>query len=268
MNPLVKYLRTEMLPTIFCPGCGNGLILRCTVQALAELETFENMAFVSGIVCSAYIPTYIHADVAHTVHGRTLPVATGMKLAKPSLKLVVFTGDGDNLSIGGNHFIHAARRNIELTVIMVNNRIYGMTGGQVSPTTPMEAKTPTTPFGGYEPPFDACKLAKHAGATFIARWAVTQPVNLKNSIKKALMHKGFSFIEVLSTCPTYMGRYVEGAATPIETFLNLRKQTVQVESLDTAVQNDTIPVGEFQNIQAPTLGDRLLRLNIAKGEKH
>jgi len=259
LNPLAeRYLRTEMLPTIFCPGCGAGLILKCTIQALAELNVLERTAFLSGIGCSAYIPTYINCDVVHTLHGRALAVATGMKLARPDLELVVFTGDGDNLSIGCNHFLHAARRNIDLTVIMVNNSVYGMTGGQASPTTPLGGKTPTTPFGSFEPPLDGCKLAKYAGATFVARWTVAHPINLKNSIKDAFLHRGFSFVEVISTCPTYAGRYLQGLTDPVEVFLSLRRRAVVVDSLDTTVEEGKIAVGEFYKISAPTLRDRML----------
>jgi 2-oxoglutarate ferredoxin oxidoreductase subunit beta len=181
-----------------------GLILR----AIDELRMdMKKMLFVSGIGCAAWIPSpHFNGDTLHTLHGRALAFATGAKLFNPDLCVMVVSGDGDLSSIGGNHLIHAARRNIDLKVICANNMIYGMTGGQVASTTPKGAKTSTTEQGNPYHPFDLCKLVQAAGATYAARYAVTQPVALINAIKKALLHVGFSFIDVLSPCPTQFGR--------------------------------------------------------------
>ncbi|HDN79006.1 MAG TPA: 2-oxoacid:ferredoxin oxidoreductase subunit beta [Chloroflexi bacterium] len=202
------YIRTETFPTAFCPGCGHGILMGALLRAIDELELdFEKMLFVSGIGCSGWISSpYFAADTLHTPHGRPIAYATGAKLANPSLKVVVIGGDGDLASIGGNHLIHAARRNIEMTVICANNMIYGMTGGQVTPTTPTGAFTMTTPQGNPDRPFDLCKLVAGAGATYVARYSVYHIRPLIRALKKALTHPGFAFVEVLSSCPTQYGR--------------------------------------------------------------
>lgn len=203
-----RYLRPWEIPHIWCPGCGYGLLLKAFIAALEELNIDPSkLVVVAGIGCLGRIALYINAQTLHVTHGRAIPVATGVKLARPDLTVVVFGGDGDILAIGGNHLIHAARRNVEITVVMGNNLNYGMTGGQVAPTTPLEASTTTTPYGNIEPPFNAVQLAASAGATYVARWTVYHMNQLKNSLVKALSHKGFSFIEVVSACPTYYGRY-------------------------------------------------------------
>lgn len=205
-----KYMRTEMLPHAFCPGCGIGIIQRAVLMAFEELgeEEWRKTVFVSGIGCSGWTPTYFRSDAIHALHGRALPLATGIKLARPDLNVVVFMGDGDSMAIGGNHLIHAARRNIGITAIIVNNMIYSLTGGQLAPTTPMYSYTNTSPYGNIEPNFDLIELMKAAGATYLARWTTWHFVQLKNSIKKAIKHKGFSVVEVISQCPTYTGRYI------------------------------------------------------------
>ena len=163
MNPLgEKYLRKEALPTIFCPGCGHGTVLNATLRMLDKVG-LDDFLFVSGIGCSSWLPVFIKADVLHTLHGRAVAVATGLKITQPDKKVMVFNGDGDCLAIGGNHLIHAARRNIDITVVTLNNYIYGMTGGQASPGTPLNGKTKTSPYGSNEPPFDSVKLAIGAG---------------------------------------------------------------------------------------------------------
>ncbi len=204
------YLRH--LPTAFCPGCGHGIVLNAFVKALDKLVEQEkldlkNFVAVSGIGCSGWITSpYLNTDTFHTTHGRTLAFATGIKLAKPSLNVFVFTGDGDGAAIGGNHLIHAARRNIRIVTILLNNRVYGMTSGQVAPTTPHEALTTTTPLGNPETPFDIAELVKAAGATYVARYTVSQPRSITRAIMEAFDNNGFSFIEILTTCPTYFGR--------------------------------------------------------------
>lgn len=205
---LEKYLRPGVTGTPFCPGCGHGILMNHILRAIDELRlSMKKMLFVSGIGCAAWIPSpHFDGDTLHTLHGRAVAFATGAKLANPNLCVMVISGDGDLSSIGGNHLIHAARRNIDLKVICANNRVYGMTGGQVASTTPQGAKTSTTEEGNPYPPFDLCKLVEAAGATYVARYAVTQPVALIGAIKKALLHVGFSFVEALSPCPTQYGR--------------------------------------------------------------
>ncbi len=202
-----SYLREAMWPSIFCTGCGIGNVLNYTLRAIdACALDIDKVAFCSGIGCSSRLPGYIDADGLHTTHGRAIAFATGVKLADPELTVVVFTGDGDMAGIGGNHFIHAARRNLDLTVICVNNFNYGMTGGQVSPTTPVDATTTTTPYGNIEQPFDLCRLAIGAGAPFVARWTVGYPYETIQTLEAALRHKGFSFVELLNPCPTGYGK--------------------------------------------------------------
>jgi 2-oxoglutarate/2-oxoacid ferredoxin oxidoreductase subunit beta len=202
-----KYTRKDMWPTIFCPGCGNGILLGYTFRAIEDLKLdLDNVVVVSGIGCSSRIPGYINADGLHTTHGRAIAFATGIKAANPDLNVIVFTGDGDCAGIGGNHFMHGARRNVDLTVIMVNNFNYGMTGGQFAPTTPRESKTLTTPYGNIEYPFDMCEIAKVLGAPYVARGIASQPYVAIEAIKAGIMKKGFSFIEYLSPCITNYGR--------------------------------------------------------------
>jgi len=215
MNSLFEeYIRKEALPTLFCPGCGNGIVQQAAIRAIDKLGIRENTALVSGIGCSSWIPCYINMDVMHTIHGRALAFATGLKLAQPDKNVMVFTGDGDCLAIGGNHFIHAAGRNIDITVIMINNYIYGMTGGQKSPTTPMNAVTKTSPFGSIDYPLDGCALANTLGASYVARWTTAHPIQLEKSIKEGIETKGFSYIEVLAQCPVQGGKNVYGEKEP------------------------------------------------------
>ena len=215
MNELYeKYIKTDSLPTLFCPGCGNGIIQMATIRAIEAMGIREDIACVSGIGCSSWIPCYFKLDVMHTMHGRAIPFATGLKMAQPNKKILVFTGDGDCLAIGGNHFLHACARNIDLTVIMVNNYIYGMTGGQKSPATPMDAVTKTSPYGAMDYPIDGCQLALTMGATYVARWSTAHPVQLEKSIREGVEHKGFSYIEVLSQCPVQGGKNLYGEKEP------------------------------------------------------
>lgn len=206
-TPLPQYLRQDRMPTMFCPGCGIGTVVGAFSRAADELGIEPHqMVTVTGIGCTGRIGGYMVMDTLHATHGRALPVATGAKAVRPDLKVVVFVGDGDGLSIGGNHLIHAAKRNYDLTVIMVNNMIYGLTGGQASPTTPTGMKTTTTPQGNPASPFDVCKLVAAAGARYVARWSTLYPRQLKESIKKALSLEGFCFVEALSQCPPEFGK--------------------------------------------------------------
>jgi len=230
MNPLAeKYLRQAALPLIFCPGCGDGTVLNVFLQAIEEMGIFDELALVGGIGCSGWLPTYLRTDVLHVLHGRAIPFASGLKLTDPRRKVVVFTGDGDCVGIGGNHFIHGARRNIDLTVIMMNNGIYGMTGGQMAPTTPLQGRTQTSPYGNIEFPFDVCELARAAGATYVARWTTAHPQQLLRAIIAGISHLGFSFIEVISQCPTQAGRYIEGTSDPGELLALFKKRAIPVD---------------------------------------
>ena len=202
-----EWLREDRLPHIYCAGCGNGTVINCTLNAVDSMGwKKEDTVFVSGIGCSSRAPGYVATDSLHTTHGRALAFATGIKMADPDLHVVVFTGDGDLAAIGGNHFIHACRRNIDLTVVCMNNQIYGMTGGQGSPTTPMGALSTTTPYGSNEPAFDLCALASAAGANYVSRWTSYHVKELTSAVRTGLGVSGFSFIEVLVQCPTNYGR--------------------------------------------------------------
>ena len=214
-NPLRKYLREEKLPHFFCSGCGCGQVLNYFTQALEALQMdVEQMLTIGGVGCTARMPVYLKSDTFHGVHGRTLAWATGVKMHQPEIPIVIFAGDGDLVSIGGNHLIHAARRNLDVTVIMVNNLNFAMTGGQVAPTTPLGSVTMTTPYGNEEPAFDVAQLAMAAGATHVERWTTSRPVQCEQAIRRALQHKGFSLIEIVSQCPTHFGRYALKSGDP------------------------------------------------------
>lgn len=202
-----KYFRPGRLPHIWCPGCGNGIVTGAIVKAIDKLALEkDSVAVISGIGCSSRASGYLDFNTVHSAHGRALPVATGVKLADPSLNVVVVTGDGDATAIGGNHLIHAARRNIDMTVVLYNNSIYGMTGGQYSPMTPYGSKATTAPYATIEHDFDIAELAKAAGATFVARATTFHTQLLVDLIAKGIQHKGFSIIEAVSACPISFGR--------------------------------------------------------------
>jgi 2-oxoglutarate ferredoxin oxidoreductase subunit beta len=206
-NPVEPFLRMDRMPHIWCSGCGIGTTVNCFARALLECKLpLDRVAIVSGIGCTGRVAGYVAVDSFHTTHGRPIPFATGLKLANPSLHVVVYSGDGDLAAIGGNHFIHAARRNIDLKVICVNNFIYAMTGGQSGPTTPMTATTSTSPYGAYEPAFNLPHLADAAGAVYVARWTTFHVRQLTRSMGEVFRKKGFCFIEVLSPCPTLYER--------------------------------------------------------------
>ena len=206
-HPMDDLLRTERLPHIWCSGCGLGTALTCFLSALRKSGLdLDKVAVVSGIGCTGRVAGYVRLDSFHTTHGRAIPFATGLKLGNPDLKVVVFSGDGDLVTIGGNHFIHAARRNMDMTVICVNNFNYGMTGGQVGATTPVDAVTTTSPYGNYEYPFNVSALAAASGAVYVARWTVLHARRLERSILEALLKPGFTLVEVISPCPTGFGR--------------------------------------------------------------
>jgi len=205
-HPVEKVLRMDRMPHIWCPGCGIGTAVNCFAHAIIDREDLDKICIVSGIGCTARVAGYLKLDSFHATHGRAIPFATGLKLANPELQVVIFSGDGDLAAIGGNHFIHAARRNIDLTIICINNFIYGMTGGQLAPTTPLTARSTTSPYGNYEYPFNLPHLASSCGAVYVARWTVYHVRRVIKSIQEAMAKRGFSFIEILSPCPTVYGR--------------------------------------------------------------
>src|SRR3954463_3349074 len=202
-NPVEPFLRMERMPHIWCPGCGIGTTVNCFTRALlASHANLDKVAVVSGIGGTGRVAGYARLDSFHTTHGRAIPFATGLKLANPELQVVVYSGDGDLFAIGGNHLIPAARRNLDIKVICVNNLIYAMTGGQTAPTTPGSAITATAPYGVYEPAFNLVQLVESAGAAYVARWTTYHVRQLTRSMTEVLNRKGFCFIEVLSPCPT------------------------------------------------------------------
>ena len=206
-NPVEPFLRMERMPHIWCPGCGIGTTVNCFTRALLDSKAdLKKVAVVSGIGCTGRVAGYALLDSFHTTHGRALPFATGLKLANPELQVVVYSGDGDLFAIGGNHFIHAARRNMDLKVICVNNLTYAMTGGQTAPTTPSHVISATSPYGVFEPAFNLVALAEAAGAAYVARWTTYHVKQLARSMEEVLKKKGFCFIEVLSPCPTLYQR--------------------------------------------------------------
>lgn len=208
MSSLVyKYMRPEHLPQIWCPGCGNGIIMRDVCQAIENLGlSRNNTVIVSGIGCSSRAAGYLDFNTIHTTHGRAIAFATGIKLGNPNLEVIVIAGDGDVSAIGGNHLIHAARRNIGITVVVMNNNIYGMTGGQYSPTTPTGAFGTTAPYGNLDRSFDIAGLAYGAGASYAARGSAYHVQQTISLIQEGIRHQGFSIIDVQSVCPTYYGR--------------------------------------------------------------
>src|SRR5210317_1254641 len=192
LSDIYEYLRwKKRFPTVWCAGCGIGTVMGSILRGMIDLKIHkDDVAFISGIGCTGRMPVYLDFNTMHTTHGRALSFATGVKMHRPKMKVIVVSGDGDALAIGGNHFIHAARRNIDITLILVNNSIYGMTGGQVAPTTPIGSKAHTAPYGNYDPPFNPVELAESAGATFVARSTTYAVVQTTNYIKKAIKHEG------------------------------------------------------------------------------
>jgi 2-oxoglutarate ferredoxin oxidoreductase subunit beta len=255
---------------IWCPGCGNGIILGALVRAInkAGLKP-DQMTLLSGIGCAGRSWAYVNFDVMATPHGRTLPCATGIKLARPELKVVIFTGDGDAVAIGGNHFIHAARRNIGITMVIANNMIYGMTGGQVAPTTGEGDVAATAPYGNIEPPLDICRLAEAAGATYVARGTTYHIVQTIQYLERALLNKGFSVVEIVSQCPTQYGR-LNRMGSAVEMLKWFKERSV---NQDKAKQSDPealrgkIIIGEFVNKYQPEFAEKYSRL-IARARDH
>ncbi len=260
-HPLAKYIRPSAKKTANCPGCGNGILAQSILRAIEGLGlSLDDFVFVSGIGCAAWIPSpSFFADVLHTTHGRPIAFATGIKAALPAKHVMVVSGDGDLTAIGGNHLIHAARRNIAMTVICVNNGIYGMTGGQVAPTTPLGLTTVTTPFGNAENPFDICELVKGAGASFVARWTTYHPRQMEKTIKKAIQKKGFAFVEVLSQCPVEFGRKTGMGNTVqmLEWYKTKSVTLARAQGMKPEELRDRIVVGEFVDFEKPELIETL-----------
>lgn len=254
-HPLDDLIRTDRIPHIWCTGCGIGTVFSACLKAMiiSGIDT-QKTSMVSGIGCSGRAAGYAKLDSFHTTHGRAIPFATGLKLGNPDLNVVVFSGDGDLLAIGGNHFIHAARRNIDLTVICVNNLTYGMTGGQVAATTPYKAKTTTTPVGNPEMPFNLPLMAWASGATYVARWTMLHTRELTDCIQTALLKSGFSFIEVLAPCPTNYGRRNREKA--IETLKLYQDKTIIRNHADPSELDidfhQQVVLGEFVNKERAT----------------
>ncbi|WP_209690221.1 thiamine pyrophosphate-dependent enzyme [Methanomicrobium sp. W14] len=248
------------MPHIFCTGCGNGTVLNCTLNAVSDMGwDIDNTIFVSGIGCSSRSSGYVATDSLHTTHGRALAFATGVKMAKPKFNVVVFTGDGDLSAIGGNHFIHSCRRNIDMTVVCMNNMIYGMTGGQGSPCTPVGAISTTTPYGAGEPVFDLAELAVAAGANYSARWTTYHVKQLTKAIKTGMETQGFSFIEAVSQCPTSFGRRNK-LKSPVEMIEYMKTHSIllsrkkDLEANGECPENGTFTVGEFVRRGRPAMG--------------
>jgi 2-oxoglutarate ferredoxin oxidoreductase subunit beta len=254
-NPIEPFLRTERIPHIWCPGCGIGTTVNCFARALLDSKlNLDRVALVSGIGCTGRVAGYVRLDSFHTTHGRAIPFATGLKLANPSLHVVVYSGDGDLFAIGGNHLIHAARRNLDIKVICVNNLIYAMTGGQTAPTTPAQAVTTTAPYGCYEPSFNLPSLVESAGASYVARWTTFHVRQLARSMTEILTRRGFCFIEVLSPCPTlYQRRNKMGDGLDAMKFYKERSRTRHgAPTSEVALSRDgEIVVGKFVDRDRP-----------------
>ncbi len=246
MAKTTEYLRQNKMPHIWCPGCGNGIVMGAIIRAIDSLNMDpKKTVIVSGIGCSSRAPGYMNFNTLHTTHGRALPFATGVKMANPELNVIVITGDGDSSAIGGNHLIHAARRNIDITTIIINNNIYGMTSGQYSPLTPTNAKATTATYGNIDRPFDLMGLVEGAGATYAARASVYHVAPLKNYIQKGLQNKGFSVIEAVSNCHTYYGRRNKLGEAP--NVINYIKENSVMRKEGVTEYDKMYVIGEFVN---------------------
>jgi 2-oxoglutarate ferredoxin oxidoreductase subunit beta len=245
------YIRERFFPHIWCPGCGHGIVLNSLLRAIQELGMSKNeIVMVSGIGCSARITGYVDFHTLHTLHGRALAFATGVKLSRPELNLIVPMGDGDALAIGGNHFIHAARRNIDVTAIIMNNRIYGMTGGQYSPLSGYGIMATTAPYSNIDYAFDTVELAMAAGATFVARTTTYHVQQMTKFFKQAILHEGFSVVEVLSQCPTYFGRK-NRLGSAVDMMAHYKENTTPIGSKAKKENPELIERGVFVQKEMP-----------------
>ncbi len=260
---LAEYFRGDHLPHIWCPGCGNGIVTAAIVRAIKELGwEKDDTVFVSGIGCSSRAPGYLDFNTLHTTHGRALVFATGIKVARPDLNVVVITGDGDASAIGGNHLIHAARRNIDITTICFNNNIYGMTGGQYSPLSPTHSLASTAPYGNTDRTFDLCRLVEAAGAAYVSRGTTYHVVPLTNLIRDGLNKRGFSFIEAVTACPVYFGRRNK-MRTAVD-MLNWQKEAAvpvsRAKDMDPGELAGKIVIGNFVDLDIPEYTESYERL--------
>ncbi len=267
VNPVEPFLRTERMPHIWCPGCGIGTTVNCFARALLQAKLdLDKVVIVSGIGCTGRVAGYVRLDSVHTTHGRAIPFATGLKLANPELHVVVYSGDGDLIAIGGNHFIHAARRNVDLKVICLNNFIYGMTGGQMGPTTPISAISTTSPYGCFEQPFNLPYLAESSGAVYVARWTSYHVRQLTHAMTEIFRKKGFCFIEVIIPCPTlYLRRNRLGDGLEAMQYFKERsvvRHGANTKEVGIGFQSEIV-VGKFVDVERPTflecLNDQLAR---------
>ena len=260
-NPVEAFIRSERIPHVWCPGCGIGTTVNCFARALLQSRlNLDRVVVVSGIGCTGRVAGYLKLTSFHTTHGRAIPFATGLKVANPNLTVVVYSGDGDLTAIGGNHFIHAARRNQDLKVICVNNFTYGMTGGQVTPTTPVGAISSTTPYGCFEEPFNLPYLAESAGATYVARWTTYQVRQLAHAMGEMLRKKGFSFLEIVSGCPTlYLRRNRLGdGLDEMKYFKEESKVQHGANTKEVGIGfHGPIVVGKFVDIERPVFLERM-----------
>jgi len=271
---LQKLRKNKKFPTIWCPGCGIGVVMGALIRAIDHLGLDnDKVALVAGIGCTARMPVYMDFNTLHTTHGRALAFATGLKIARPDMKVIAIMGDGDALAIGGNHFIHAARRNLGITALVVNNSIYGMTGGQYSPTTPLGGKATTAPYGNVEPPFPVCELAIAAGATYVARSTVYHALELDKFLAEAIAKDGFSLVEAVSYCHTTFGRLNKlGSAADMMRSLkenSITRNTYEALPPEERAHNTKIVRGNFVNIDRPqyTVSYANLITRVQGGEK-
>ena len=273
IHPYDHLLRADALPHIWCQGCGIGTALASLIHGFEEAQVPpEKRIIVSGIGCSSRVVYYIHTDAYHTTHGRAIPFATGVKLSNPDLNVVVFAGDGDLFAIGGNHFIHAARRNMDLLVVCINNFNYGMTGGQGGPTTPQGALSTTTPYGNAELPFNLPELAVAAGATYVARWTTLDVRRLRKTFGEVLTRHGFRFVEVLSPCPISFGKTnkIGSGHEEMQYYEHLEVLKSRIESTEATgteiVLHKPIVVGKFVDREKETFAGRYARV-VAKAKE-
>ncbi len=272
-NPVNPYLRLDRMPSIWCPGCGIGTSVNCFARAITQSKIdVKKLSIVSGIGCTGRVSGYLNFDSFHTTHGRPIAFATGLKLANPELHVVVYSGEGDLIAIGGNHFIHAARRNVDILVVCVNNFVYGMTGGQVSPTSPSPATFTTAPYGQFEEPFNLPYLADSCGAVYVARWTTFHVRQLAKSMREALTKKGFRFIEIIAPCPTlYLRRNKLGDGLDAMKYYHEKsvvKNDANTRDLKIDFESE-ITVGTFVNRDRPTFLEAMnQRFATALGNKY
>jgi 2-oxoglutarate ferredoxin oxidoreductase subunit beta len=272
LHPMDDFIRMDRMPHIWCPGCGIGIAVTAFAAALEKAQMdLDKVSIVSGIGCTGRVAGYVKLDSFHTTHGRPIAFATGIQVANPDIKVVVFSGDGDLIAIGGNHFIHAARRNINMLVVCVNNFIYAMTGGQVAPTTPLAAYATTSPFGCVEPPFNIPYIADSAGAVYVARWTTLHVRRLTNAMTEGLQKKGFSVVEAISPCAMYYSR-INRLGDGLD-MMNFYHDNVEIrhgedtKNLDIGFQTKII-CGKFVDRERPTYMERYSQWSEqAKGAK-